>query len=356
MLSYQLISWISILSCLSTFVMPLKKMNSRLPIVSILVPIYNVESYIERCARSLFEQTYPNLEFVFVDDASPDKSIEILQQVIKDYPKWNKYISIIHHDKNYGIAATRNKLIDNCNGEFLFHVDSDDWIEPNTIELFVKKQYETNADVVTGSYISHIIKDGSEKTRKWIVPDKVRLETLKDMLKVGSYVATWNRLIRCSLYRNNNIRWVEGIDAGEDKIITPRLIYCSRKVATCDTITYHYNRNNTNSYVNKLPHSLNIQLQLIRSCQLNVEYFCDKEAFLHEATNQELVERLKKMLELNFKNGYRQGYNTMLTMLDGIDLKYWPLIGWDRPKKRWLDHHYYLKLMRNKLRQLIKRY
>ena len=331
-------------------------MNSRLPVVSILVPIYNVEPYIEQCARSLFEQTYPNLEFVFVDDASPDKSIEILQQVIKDYPKWDEHISIIRHDKNYGIAATRNTLLDNCNGEFLIHVDSDDWIEPNTIELFVKKQYETNADVVTGSYISHIIKDGSEKTRKWIVPDKVRLETLKDMLKVGSYVATWNRLIRCSLYRDNNIRYVEDIDAGEDKIITPKLIYCSRKVATCDSITYHYDLNNTNSYVNILPHSLNIQLQLIRACLSNVEYFSDKEPFLYEATNQELVERLKKMLELNLKNKNRQGYNTMLAMLDETDQKYWPLIGWDRPKKRWLDHHYYLKLMRNKLRQLIKRY
>jgi hypothetical protein len=62
------------------------------------------------------------------------------------------------------------------------------------------------------------------------------------------------------------------------------------------------------------------------------------------------------MLELNLKNKNRQGYNTMLAMLDETDQKYWPLIGWDRPKKRWLDHHYYLKLMRNKLRQLIKRY
>lgn len=318
-------------------------MNSDLPFISILVPIYNVEPFIERCARSLFEQTYPHLEFVFVDDASPDKSIEILQQVIKEYPKWDEHISIIHHDKNYGIAATRNTLLDNCKGEFLIHVDSDDWIEPNTVELFVKKQHETNADVVTGSYISHIINEGSEITRKWIAPDKDRLETLKDMLKVGSVVATWNRLIRSSLYRDNNIRCIEGIDAGEDKIITPRLIYCSRKVATCETITYHYNRNNNNSYVNTLPHSLDIQLQLIRSCQSNVEYFSDKETFLNEAANKEVVERLKKILELNIKNKYRQGYNTMLAMLDETDRRYWSLIGWDKPSKRWLDHHYFLR-------------
>ena len=318
-------------------------MDSTLPLISILVPIYNVEKYIERCARSLFEQTYPNLEFVFVDDFSPDKSIETLQQIIRDYPKWDEHISIIRHDKNYGIAATRNMLVNNSKGEFVFFVDSDDWIAPNTIELLQKKQNETDADIVTGSFILHINKEGSKKTRKWIVPDKDRLETVKDMLKVGSYVATWNRLIRSCLFRDNNLRCVEGIDAGEDKIITPRLVYCSRKVATCDSITYHYNRNNTKSYVNKLQCSLNIQLQLIRACQINVDYFSSKETFLYEAASQELVERQKNILELNFKNKNHQGYKTMLAMLDEADRKYWPFIGWDKPRRRWLDHHYYLR-------------
>jgi len=313
------------------------------PLISILVPVYGVEKYIERCARSLFEQTYSNLEFVFVDDASPDRSVEILQRVIKEYPKWDKHISIIRHNANHGIAATRNTLLDNCKGKFLLFVDSDDWIEPNAVELFVKKQKETDADVVTGSFISHTTKDGLDKTWKWIAPEKDRLEILKDMLKVGSVVATWNRLIRSSLYRDNNIRWVEGIDAGEDKIITPRLIYCSRKVAACDSFTYHYNRNNLNSYVNTLPHSLDIQLQLIRACQFNVDYYRDKETFLYEATKQEVVERLKLLMELNFKNKYHQGYNTMVAMLDETDRKYWPSIGWDRHRKRWLDHHYYLR-------------
>lgn len=313
------------------------------PLISILVPIYGVEKYIERCAQSLFEQTYSNLEFVFVEDASPDRSVEILQQVILQYPKWEGRITIIYHNKNRGLAAARNTLVDNCRGDFLLHVDSDDWIEPNTVELFVKKQQETNADVVTGSFISHFTKEGVEKTRRWVAPDKDRLETLKGMLKFGSVVATWNRLIRSSLYRDNNIRWVEGIDAGEDKIITPRLFYCSRKVVACDSITYHYNCSNTNSIVNMLPNSLNIQLQLIRACQVNVDYFRDKETFLYEAANQELVERLKKMLELNFKNKGRKEYNIILSMLDETDQKYWPLIGWDKHRKLWLDHHYNLR-------------
>ena len=107
-------------------------------LVSILVPIYKVEKYIERCARSLFEQTYPNLEFLFVDDASPDKSIEILQKVIAQYPKWKGRITIIYHNKNRGLAVARNALVDNCRGEFLFHVDSDDWIAEDAVEKILK--------------------------------------------------------------------------------------------------------------------------------------------------------------------------------------------------------------------------
>ncbi len=115
-------------------------MTSNFPLVSILVPVYGVEKHIERCAKSLFDQTYSNLEFIFVNDTSPDKSVLMLQSVIKKYPKKNKHITIFHHTKNLGLAATRNTLIANCSGEFVFHVDSDDWLEPNTIELFVKKQ------------------------------------------------------------------------------------------------------------------------------------------------------------------------------------------------------------------------
>ena len=79
------------------------------PLISILIPVYNVEKFIERCARSVFEQTYENLEYVFVDDCSPDKSIQILERVLAEYPKREKQTKIIHHDKNRGVAAARNE-------------------------------------------------------------------------------------------------------------------------------------------------------------------------------------------------------------------------------------------------------
>lgn len=334
--------------------------------VSILVPVYGVQSYIERCARSLFAQTYSNLEFVFVDDASPDKSVEVLKQVIADYPDREADVTIIHHDKNLGIAATRDTLVNNCKGEFLFHVDSDDWIETNAIELLVNRQQETEADIVTGIYCTHICDDNNLETSQFIPQnnqneEKERLELLKDMLKKGSYVATWNRLIRSSLYRDNNIQYVKGIDAGEDLLITPRLVYFSRKVAFCNSVTYHYNRSRSNSYVNIFPHSIDMQLQLISAVQLNVEFFRDKETVLRETINKQLVERLKKAQELAFEDRNCKAYNKVIAILDNTEQEYWPIIEWDNPRKRWLDHHYHIrksdlfKLLLSIRRRLIKR-
>ena len=86
------------------------------PLVSILTPVYRAEKYIERCTRSLFEQTYENLEYIFVDDCAPDHSIQLLQQVLAEYPKREKQTKIIHHEKNRGVAAARNTAVENASG------------------------------------------------------------------------------------------------------------------------------------------------------------------------------------------------------------------------------------------------
>ena len=123
--------------------------------VSILVPIYGVEEYIERCCRSLFEQSYQNLEFIFVNDYTPDDSVEVLKTVMDHYPESKDSIRIIDHEKNQGLAASRNTGIDNSNGDFVICVDSDDWLEPRALEILVKKQLEKNADITSGQYLVH---------------------------------------------------------------------------------------------------------------------------------------------------------------------------------------------------------
>ncbi len=130
--------------------------------VSVLISVYNVEHYIERCARSLFEQTYCNLEYIFVDDCSTDNSLSELKRVMKDYSEKEKSVKIIYHEKNKGLAAVRNTAFDNATGEFVCVVDGDDWMETDGIERLVNEQIVTNADVVWGKAIMHTENDEVE--------------------------------------------------------------------------------------------------------------------------------------------------------------------------------------------------
>ncbi|MCS2388759.1 glycosyltransferase family 2 protein [Bacteroides thetaiotaomicron] len=112
------------------------------PLVSVIVPIYGVEPYIEKCARSLFEQSLENMEFIFVNDCTPDKSVEILRQVIEDYPRRYLQIQIIEHEENRGLAMARNSGLLIAKGEYIIHCDSDDWVELDMYEEMYEKALE----------------------------------------------------------------------------------------------------------------------------------------------------------------------------------------------------------------------
>ena len=119
--------------------------------VSILVPVYGVEKYIEKCAVSLFEQTCNDIEYVFVDDCSPDNSIGILEEVRKRYPERDK-VKIIRHDRNRGLAAARKTALMASVGDYVIHVDSDDWVSPDMVATLAEQAMKTGADLVDGNY------------------------------------------------------------------------------------------------------------------------------------------------------------------------------------------------------------
>ncbi|MBR1792919.1 MAG: glycosyltransferase family 2 protein, partial [Bacteroidales bacterium] len=100
-----------------------------IPLVSVIVPVYNVEKYIGRCAESLMKQTLQNMEFIFVDDCSPDESIEVLNQVIQRYPNRAHQVKIVRHDRNQGFPFARSSGIKPAEGEYVAHCDSDDWVD-----------------------------------------------------------------------------------------------------------------------------------------------------------------------------------------------------------------------------------
>ena len=99
-----------------------------MPKVSVIVPVYGVEKYIERCARSLFEQTLDDMEFIFVDDCTKDESIEVLKRVIDLYPVRKDQVKIIHHAVNKGLSRARETGVNAATGDYIGHCDSDDWV------------------------------------------------------------------------------------------------------------------------------------------------------------------------------------------------------------------------------------
>lgn len=193
-------------------------------------------------------QSYPGkMECIIVDDGSTDNSIVLAEKLIAGY-KGPITFHILHHERNRGLAVARNTAIDAAKGEFVVHIDSDDWVEPNMIDALVQKQIETDADIVSCNALIHQTY-GIETLEE---PDYNSKDgMMRGVLQLSLDHVIWRRLIRIALYKENNIKTVEGVNIGEDHYTMPRLLFYAKSFAKCDKALYHYNRLNDNSYTRR---------------------------------------------------------------------------------------------------------
>lgn len=205
--------------------------------VTILVPIYNAEKYIERCAISLFGQTYGDIEFVFVNDCSTDKSIDILKSVADRYPARYGSVKIVNHETNRGVAAARNTLLDNATGEYLLWVDADDFIETNAVEVLVRKVENTGADFI--SFRAAWYRKRSNITPMPWNASKDNREFIVDVLSDKISTTLWGKLMRRSLFVNHGLRFVEGLDMGEDLLLLTEVAYFAENFVTENKVLYY---------------------------------------------------------------------------------------------------------------------
>lgn len=215
-----------------------------MPKVSVCVPIYNVEKYIEKCVRSLFEQTLDDIEYIFVNDCTPDKSMDILRRVLLEYPQRQKQVTIFEHKYNKGLAASRNTGVNNVTGEYIIHCDSDDWVEMDMYEAMYDKAKAENADIVCCNYVAEYSYKRVFETYPYLEETKEILQKLGPSILNSSLV---NKLVRKDLYERYAIRPFEGINMNEDLGQTLRLRYLSRKTVIIPKAFYHYNRLNETS-------------------------------------------------------------------------------------------------------------
>ncbi|MBQ9194224.1 MAG: glycosyltransferase family 2 protein [Bacteroidales bacterium] len=210
-----------------------------MPKVSVIVPIYNVAPYIERCVRSLMEQSLQDVQYIFVDDASPDGSIAILQSVFSGYPQRNT--TLLTHSVNKGLPAARNTGLDAATGDFIYHCDSDDYLEPDALELMYNAAIKDQSDFV---YCDFFLDFGTHR-RYMVNPDYPSPE---DTIKYGFLGGkmkynVWNKLLSRALYEKSGQRFPEGNSMGEDMTII-RLATWATKMTHIRKALYHWMKDN----------------------------------------------------------------------------------------------------------------
>ncbi len=207
------------------------KSNSRI-MVTICVPVYGVEAYVEKCAESLFSQTYTDIEFLFVNDCTPDKSVDVIKKTLERFPNRKEQVRIINQSENKGCPAARNLAVQLATGDFIFHVDADDYLEPDAIASLVCKQISTGADLVVANYLL----ETKEKTKvvRYCDASKSQEDIVKDCLDDKCSQSVWGILIRRKIYIDNNIKADESFHVGEDWQVAPLLLYHANKIAYVD--------------------------------------------------------------------------------------------------------------------------
>ncbi len=202
------------------------------PLISVIVPIYNVEKYLDRCIESIVNQTYENLEIILVDDGSPDKS----PKMCDEWAKKDKRIKVIHKE-NGGLSDARNSGIDIAKGEYLTFIDSDDYVEKDYVEFLYKNLIDNNADISMGKqyvrYPDKTLNTGSEEI--YIVNPHDCFDKL--LYSEDFDVSAWAKLYKKELFKE--VRYPVG-RLFEDSATTYKLIDKSKIVVLNSKPIYNY--------------------------------------------------------------------------------------------------------------------
>lgn len=233
------------------------------PVISIIIPIYNTESYLQKCLDSIVCQSYSKVEIICVDDESTDHSWKILQSYAVKDARFN-----IFRKKNEGVSAARNYGLKKATGDYLMFVDSDDWIDKETCEQAINAMKEYNADVVMWSYIREL----SGESRPKLILNQNRIfegkevktelhrrmygilgEELKNPENADALCTVWGKLYRRDIIEKNQIQFfdIRKIGTYEDGLFNVEVFRHVDKAVFINQYLYHYRRDNDMSITSK---------------------------------------------------------------------------------------------------------
>ncbi|HFK5586647.1 TPA: glycosyltransferase family 2 protein [Elizabethkingia anophelis] len=221
---------------------------TKTPLVSVIIPVFKVASHVEKCTRSLMEQSYHNIEYIFVNDATPDNSIDIVKNIVDNYPDKKDKVRIISHIENKGLPTARNTGLNVAEGEYIFHCDSDDWVDINMIEVLIQRAIMEKSDIVYCDYYLSFNKN--ERYMKQPVCSTIE-EAVRKILSGQMKFNVWNKLIKRSLYLDNQITFPDGRSMGEDMTII-KLFIKAKNISCIQRAFYHYMQTNPNAYTKQV--------------------------------------------------------------------------------------------------------
>ncbi len=279
-----------------------------MPQVSVIVPVYGVEMFMERCARSLFEQTLDDLEYLFIDDCTKDDSIGVLKRVLMEYPHRENQVHIHRMEHNSGQAAVREWGMKNACGEYVIHCDPDDWVDPNMYERMYEEAKKNDWDVVMCDFC---YTDGENIQLKPEYLSPCLSDVVGDVITKKMFSSLCNKLCRRSLLESVCV--YPKHDMGEDQVLLLQLLYGTKKCHRIPEPFYF-------RYLN--PASITKQKS---------KKYCLKR-FYDSVANAQLIE---VFLSQHGMNGYEKELDRMKFYKRNNLL---PLIGQDRVyRKLWAD-------------------
>lgn len=307
--------------------------------VSIVITIYNREKYLKDCVCSLFEQTLDDIEYLFIDDASTDHSLAILKDLVNSYPIKKKYVKIICLEKNQGRAVVRQMGIDNATGEYIIHVDSDDWVDKDMMELLYVKAKETDADIV-GCNVTHEY-GKSQRIFKQSYADDMD-ENIRRLLNGKIFPSLCTSLTRTILIKDNHVLFPQGIDTGEDLLFNLQLYLHAHRVIGIDAPSYHYRHTEDSGSFQHTEKSINSVIEVARRIEALM-----KESGYYEKFKDEIQFRKFSMKCALIEKFDNMDYNKAWLNLFPETHKYiwsYKQFSWKRRIELWLAAHNCFKI------------
>ena len=292
-------------------------------LVSILIPVYKVEKYIGKCVESIFTQTYPNIEYIFVNDCTPDGSMEVIKEYIANYKISEQKYTIINHKQNEGIAVSRADCIANAKGDYVLFVDSDDWIEKNMVEELVKATKNGKIDLIGCDYAKDFL-SGETTFHKENFAETCR-ENMYRSLNYDISTVLWKLLIRKTLFDHFQIN--PYINIGEDYIISIQLFYYANSFNHVHKYLYHYVQHNQNRLSFQIKRSLNDHIKAVMA----VESIC-KDKMIYDEEVKHLILLRKFNIKSNFLTKNLLDYHAYKTTFPEAN-KIWREVDYSKNEK-----------------------